>query len=438
MRDFFLRDGTIIDADRERNADLHWNDGVVRFGGETSRHSDALNLHGKMVFPGFIDPHVHFRTPGYEYKGNMESESISAMRGGVTTACDMPNTNPPTVTIAAFSDKVRRAVEQSCIDMRFYLGMTKPAHLEQFRQFMEARDSASQELRRWMCGVKLYLEHSTGDQKIEENMVGDVFRACADYNVLLMAHCEDVHINARAERAYAGIDHVGMHSLVRPAESEARSIGDSIRRAEYYGTSFHVAHVSTRLGVDLVREAKKRGVPVTAEATAHHLFCTTDDYGALGTRIKMNPPIRPADDRDALWKGIADGTIDMVVTDHAPHTIEEKNNINALKAPSGVPGVETMIPLLLSVAAHHWPHPTSSRPKDANLTYYDIRRLCFDNPNRIFRLGKGDILDAARADVVIVDPNKEWILEAENLHSKCGWTPYEGWTVKGKIERVLR
>jgi len=389
------------------------------------------------VFTGFIDPHVHFRTPGYEYKGNIESESISAMWGGVTTACDMPNTNPPTVTISAFSDKVRRAVEQSCIDMRFYFGMTKPEHLEQFRQFMEAQDAATRELRRWMCGVKLYLEHSTGDQKIEDGMVDDVFRACAEYNVLLMAHCEDVYINARAERAHAGITHIGAHSAVRPAESEARSIGDSIRRAEHYGTSFTVAHVSTRLGVELVREAKKKGAPVTAEATTHHLFCTTDDYGALGTHIKMNPPIRSTDDRDALWEGIADRTIDMVVTDHAPHTKVEKDNALPLKAPSGVPGVETMIPLLLSVAANHWPHPTSSRPKDANLTYHDIRRLCFDNPNRIFRLGKGGILDAARADVVIVDSDKEWILEAEKLHSKCGWTPYEGWKVRGKVERVL-
>jgi len=436
----------IVGADRVGQEGIYRSDGLLYDEGilrhVSAEHGDqgdeVIDAHGKLLFPGFIDPHVHFRTPGHEYKGDMESESRSALRGGITTVCDMPNTNPPTVTIADFNGKVRKALELSCIDTRLYFGMTKPEHLLQFREFMRSQDGVLARLREWFCGVKLYLEHSTGDQRIESSMVGDVFAACKEFNVLLMAHCEDPETNARAERAHVGIEHVGMHSVVRPAASEARSIAHSIRQVEHYGTRFHVAHVSTKQGVELVRDAKKRGLPVTAEATSHHLFCTTDDYETLGTRIKMNPPVRSAADRDALWEGIADGTIDMVVTDHAPHTIEEKNNPQPLKAPSGVPGVETMIPLLLSVAADRWPHPTSKRPEAAHLNHRDIRRLCFDNPNRIFGLDKADIVTDRKADAVLVDPDAEWVIRAEELASKCGWTPYEGWTVKGKIDRVFQ
>lgn len=367
----------------------------------------------------------------------MRSEGSSALAGGVTTACDMPNTDPPTVTIDAFADKVRRA-EGAPIDMRFFFGMTAPEHMEQLRTLLEARDEVSAKLRESLCGVKIFLEHSTGNQRIDKGMISDVFRMCADYNVLLMAHCEDAEMNALEEKRHAGIKDVVMHSVVRPADSEAKSIEESIGRARRFNTRFHIAHITTSFGVDLLRAAKAEGLSVTGEATTHNLFATTDDYKTLGTRIKMNPPIRSQDHRDALWRGIADRTIDIVATDHAPHTVEEKSNPEPLKAPSGVPGVETRIPLLLSVAADHWPHPTSSRPEDARLSYADIRRLCFDNPNNIFRLGKGDILDGATADVVIVDPKKQWTIRAADLKSRAGWTPYEGWTVKGSVGRVLK
>ncbi len=293
-------------------------------------------------------------------------------------------------------------------------------------------------LKESLCGVKIFLEHSTGNQRLEAGMVDDVFKMCKKYNVLLMAHCEDAAINARAEREYDGIRHVEMHSIIRPPESEARSIRDCISRVRAYGTRFHIAHISTLQGIDLLRQAKAEKLPVTGEVTTHNLFASTKDYKTLGTRIKMNPPIRPEEHSKALWFGVADGTVDIITTDHAPHTVQEKDNPEPLKAPSGVPGVETRIPLLLSVAADHWPHPTSERPDYANLTYQDIRRLCFDNPNRIFNLGKGDILSGEKCDIVIVDPKAEWTVRAKDLRSRAGWTPYENWRMKGRVERVIR
>lgn len=395
-----------------------------------------LNIKGNLVYPAFIDNHVHFREPGFPQKGDMKSEGASALAGGVTTACDMPNTDPPTVTIEAFADKVRRA-KDAPIDMRFYFGMTTRDHMAQFETLMEARDAVSMKLKESLCGVKIFLEHSTGNQRLEAGMVDDVFRICKKYNVLLMAHCEDAIMNARAERAHEGIQSVTAHSENRPPESEARSIRDCINRVRAYGTRFHIAHISTLQGVDLLRGAKSEGLPITGEATTHNLFATTKDYKKLGTRIKMNPPIRPEEHRDALWEGIADRTIDIITTDHAPHTLAEKNHPEPLKAPSGVPGVETRIPLLLSVAANHWPHPTSHRPEYAKLTYHDIRRLCFDNPNHIFKLGKSDLLDGAKANIVIVDPKKKWTVKAKNLHSRCDFTPYEDWEMVGEVSRVL-
>lgn len=437
MKNVLLRYGNVVTAEGERQADIHWNEGVVRYEWGHGRDADALNVHRKKIFPGFIDPHTHLRTPGLEHKGNMETEALSALMGGVTTICDKPNTIPPTLTIDALRYKVDRAVN-SVVDIRFFFGMTKPEHLDEFRRLMTAQDETSKRIRAGMCGVKIFLEHSTGNLKLEPGMIDAVFQICAEFDVLLEAHCEDPEINAAAERAYGKTTDVRAHSIIRPPESEAKSIAEQIDRVRKYKTRFHVVHVSTWQGIDLIRAAKTEGLPITCEVVTHNIFATTNDYDTLGTHIKMNPPIRPEEHLEGLWKGIQDGTVNLIATDHAPHTIEEKSNPNPMEAPSGVPGVETRIPLLLSVAADHWPHPTSARPEPARLTYLDIHRLCFAEPNRIFRLGKNDLTDGAKADVVIVDPDKEWIIKAENLHSKCGWTPYEGWTVKGSIERVLR
>ncbi len=387
--------------------------------------SGTESSEGLITLPRLIDCHVHFREPGLEHKATMKSESDSAFFGGVGTVCEMPNTNPATVTVAALADKVRRASEIGNCDIRFFFGITQAEHLHAFRDLMTSDSEEMQRLRKRCCGVKLYLDHSTGNQKVDGGIVEEIFQACAELNVVLVAHCEDADMNEKMSKEITGSD-VALHSERRPAESEAKAIEFALGLAKKHGTHLHVAHLSTKQGIELVREAKKDGLNVTCEVTPHHLFLTVEDYETLGTLAKMNPPLRSSEHRDALWEGIADGTVDCVSTDHAPHTLEEKQSGEPLNAPSGVPGVETMVPLLLSVANNHWPNPQSPIP-NPKLTYSDIQRLCFENPNRIFNLGKsGD-------EKITIDPNVEWTIKGSELHSKCGWTPFEGWTVRGKI-----
>lgn len=392
----------------------------------TERFFSAVTMNTPIItLPGFIDCHVHFREPGFEYKATLQSEAIAAKHGGVCTVCEMPNTNPPTTTVAALRDKVKRADMVSDCDIHFYFGATEKSHLEELRRAWEDED-----LRRRLCGLKLYFDHSTGNQKADSDVLEEAFAVCADLDIPLVGHCEDPEMNADYSARYGrqGAS-VEVHSKVRPPESEQKSIDYALSLAAKHNASFHVAHMSTSFGVDLVSQAKKDGLKITCEVTPHHLFLTVDDYRTLGTLGKMNPPLRTQEHRDALWDGILSGVVDCIATDHAPHTLSEKEEGDPLSAPSGVPGVETMIPLLLTVAAGKWPHPTSKKPSTEGLTVKTIEKLCFTNPNNIFRLGKSPTEDTS-----MVDLDAEWELRADRLHSKCGWTPYEGW----KVCRVMQ
>ena len=367
-----------------------------------------------VTLPGLIDCHVHFREPGFEYKATMQSEAASAKAGGVLTVCEMPNTNPPCVTVEALTQKIAIADGVTDCDIRFYFGITEEAHIAEFETAWN-----TPELRRRLCGVKLYLDHSTGNQKVDGGIVEEIFKVCAKLDAPLVAHCEDADINAEAakliqEAAGGSTTDVSLHSVMRPSASEAKAIAFAIGLAKKHGTRFHVAHLSTAQGIELVRKAKADGASVSCEVAPHHLFLSIHDYDRLGALAKMNPPLRPKDDVEALWQGVEDGTVDCIATDHAPHTLEEKTTPeNPLNAPSGVPGVETMLPLLLT-----------------KLTPEQVRLLCYENPNRIFSL------NAPAEDRITVDLDEEWVIQAANLHSKCDWTPYEGMTVKGKVVNV--
>lgn len=417
-----IKNGTIVSSKEERSTDLLLEDGVVKEMGSVSTEADeVINAADLLVMPGLIDCHVHFREPGHEEKGNIESESRSARYGGVRTACDMPNTNPPTVTKEAFADKVSRRAKTHHCDLRFFFGITQKEHIEELKSVY-----ADEALRPFLAGVKLYLDHSTGNQKIEEALISDALSACAELGIVAVAHCEDPHMNAEAMDRYGGsyVD-VEAHSRVRPPEAEEASVASAIEAAHSVGAHLHVAHLSTAGALSHVRSAKRDGVTVTCEVTPHHLLLGVEDYEALGTLAKMNPPLRTKEHRDALWEGIADRTIDCVSTDHAPHTYEEKQVKPPLTAPSGVPGVETMLPLLLTIAAG----------SDA-LSYSDIVRLCFENPNQIFSLKKDPIEIGKSPEWILVDPKKTWEISAKSLHAKCGWTPFEGWIAKGKVHQL--
>ncbi len=461
MTSILLRGGTIVSSEgglppssasadygRAGGADVVIRDGHIEkilkrpyeprlISSSDSKFDEEIDVSGKLLFPGLIDCHVHFREPGLEQKETMATGAAAALAGGITTVCEMPNTIPPVVTIAALADKVRRAATLK-IDARFFFGATEPAHLQVFRELWTGSSAELRRLKERCCGLKLYFDHSTGNQGAGVDVLEEAFRLCGEIGATVVCHCEDATMNhesfAVAQDKLRNLS-IEAHSKIRPPESEEKAVKHALTLAKKYGTHLHVAHLSTKGGLDLIRKAKKSGITVTCEVAPHHLFLTVDDYAALGTLAKMNPPLRTREHQEALWGGIADGTVDCISTDHAPHTLEEKKAGDPLKAPSGVPGTETMLPLLLSAAANHWPHPIPY--SIFHIPHSTIVRLCFTNPNRIFHLGKQGIIEGALADLIIVDPKKEWTIRGKELHSKCGWTPYENWRVIGKSLQII-
>lgn len=376
--------------------------------------------------PALIDCHVHFREPGLEHKADMASEGLAARHGGIRTVCEMPNTKPGTHTIAAFADKVQRAARVADVcDIRFYFGAVASEHIAELEALWTKPEHA--ELKKRCSGLKLYLDNSTGDMKADESVVDEAFAACGRLGIPLVAHCECSCTNNAAAAKHPASS-VAAHSDRRPPESEVKSISDAITKAEKHRTLLHVAHLSTAGGLQAVRDAKLRGLPVTCEVTPHHLFFTTADYPDYQAFLKVNPPIR-THERDMLWEGLMDGTIDCVATDHAPHLREEK--ALGAEAPSGMPGVEVVLPLMISVVAGHWPNPNSAPPPALaadgarKLTFEDLARLMFENPNKIFNLR------CDNASAIEVTTDGERILRHEDMHSKCGWTPYHGWKLHG-------
>ena len=425
MNTLLITGGTLVRADGEEKVNILLQDGKVSLGDIVGAADQTIDASGMLIFPALIDCHVHFREPGFTHKATMKTEARAARAGGVTTVCEMPNTDPPTFTAEALADKVARANEVTDCDIRFFFGAITREHLEELRAVWTGSSPEMKRLKKRCCGLKLFLENSTGNLKIEPDVIEEAFRLCAEIGCPITAHCEDPTMNEAANAAIENQD-VSTHSLRRPPESEAVSIEYATTLARRYGTRLHVAHLSTALGLEVIRQVKAEGLPVTCEVTPHHLFLDTSHYEQLGTFIKMNPPIRSAEDSAALWKGIQDGVVDCIATDHAPHLKKEKEEEPPLSAPSGVPGVETMLPLLLTVAA------------TGKLSYSDIVRLCFINPNAHYSLGKEEITDGASPDILIVDPNEEWEVRAEQLHSACGWTPFEGLKAQGRVKYVLR
>ena len=378
------------------------------------------------TLPGLIDCHVHFREPGFPEKSTMASEALSARHGGVQCVCEMPNTNPPTTTVEALRDKIQRADAVSNCDIRFYFGSTKHEHIQ---ELVTAWNDPS--LRRRLSGVKVYFDHSTGNQCADMDVISALFKAAATHNIPVIGHCEDPEMNNQAAAKCTETD-ISAHSTMRPAESEVKSIQDAVELSRQTGAQFQVAHLSTAGGLEVIKEAKAEGLPITCEVAPHHLFLTTDDYEHLGTFGKMNPPLRSKDDQQALWEGVVNGDIDCIATDHAPHSLQEKQTEPVLSAPSGIPGVETMLPLLLSVVSGHWPNPNSSFDVSSlGFTLDHIRRCCFENPNRIFSL------NVSPEPSITVDLDQTQVIQADALHSQCTWTPFDGWTVQGSIVEGL-
>ncbi|UPV76062.1 dihydroorotase [Halorussus limi] len=390
IRNATLADGRQVDVRIDTSAGR-----IAGVGSTLTESGDSIDATGKLLLPGMIDAHVHFRQPGFDHKETWETGSRSAAAGGVTTVVDQPNTDPPTVDGDAFDRKADLAAD-SYVDYGINGGVTPDWNPDELFD------------RPVLALGEVFLADSTGEMGIEEDLFREAVERATDEYRVVTVHAEDADLFSAEARERDGDDYDAW-SAYRTAEAEAAAVERAVEIGAEADAQVHIAHTSTPEGVDAATAGG-----ATCEVTPHHLFLSRGDYDELGTFGRMNPPLRSEDRREALFERVADGTVDMVATDHAPHTREEKD-ASIWDAPSGVPGVETALPLLLEEAR-----------KD-NLTYERVRDLTAANPADVFGLTRrGTVEQGLMADLVLVDPDESREIRGDDLHSKCDWTPFEG------------
>lgn len=383
----------------------------------TETFDTVIDADGLYLFPGVIDDHVHFREPGLTHKADMASESRTAAAGGVTSFMDMPNTLPQTTTPDALENKFRIAAENSRVNYSFFYGATN-----------DNVDTLGSLNPHDVCGVKVFMGSSTGNMLVDDD--DTLRRLFSSSPLLIMAHCEDTEIIRRNIEHFKHLfkgQHdfpVRYHSRIRSEEACFASSSKAVKLAMETGARLHVAHVSTARELSLFRPGPVEQKQITAEAVIAHLTFTTADYDRLGTRIKCNPSVKSLDDRTALRQALVDSVIDVVATDHAPHTRKEKEG-GALTAASGMPMVQFSLVTMLQLA------------DEGVFPIEKVVELMCHNPARLFRIDRrGFIRKGYFADLVLVDPNSPWHVETGRYHTKCGWTPMDERNYKCRVVRT--
>jgi len=417
VTDLVVRNGDVLVGSRRLRANLAIRDGRIEAIADVSApisSPETINAAGLTILPGVIDPHVHFRDPGFTYKETFSTGSAAAAFGGVTTVFDMPSTNPPVYDAGLLGDKRKLAERQSWVDFGLY-GSLDHTNIGRAAELAAAGAVAFK--------VFMYDRHSSPPYGITDNyLLLKAFEEVAGTGLVVTVHAESNDIVKSLTRVAKENDRSDplAHLESRPAISEAEAIQRALLLAETSGARLHIAHLSSNAGVDLVRRAKCRGVRVTAEVTPQHLLLDSRDYARIGSAVKMVPPIRYISDQQALWAGMLDGTIDMIATDHAPHTESEKSR-PIMEAASGMVGVETSLPLMLT------------QVNSGRLSLSQYVRLASENPARVFGLypRKGAIAIGSDADLVAVDLNRRWTIRSSELHSLSRVTPFDDWSVTG-------
>lgn len=370
-----------------------------------SKEEKTIVANGLTLLPALIDSHVHFRTPGHAHKESWETAAKAAMDGGITTVFDMPNTMPPTVTLERLEEKEALISEQlKRVGIPLHHGLYLGADKTHFDEIARCKER--------IVGIKLFMGSSTGDLVMDdESSLHAIFSLAASHDLLLAVHAEDEALIHERQRQFQGKMEPKTHSEIRNDEVAFRATHKAIVLARLYKTRLHILHVGTKRELQIIKEAKNEGLSVSVEVTPHHLFLTIDDYEQFGTKVQMNPPLRTQEDQAALWHAIHDGTIDTIGSDHAPHTLEEKA-LPFGKAPSGIPGIETTLPLLLNACNH------------GKITLKQIVYLMRERVLQIFRIQPNE-------DYILIDMKKKREINEHSLKTKCGWSPYTGRQIQG-------
>ncbi len=427
-----IKNADVINEGRSFAGDVLIRHGRIdKIDSQISAEADiVIDAAGKALLPGMIDCHVHFREPGLTQKGDMASESTAAVAGGVTSVMEMPNTSPPTITNERLEEKFAIAAEKMATNYSFYLG----ASLNNLDE-IKAVDAAN------VCGVKVYMGSSTGDMLVDRfQTLENLFRECP---INLATHCEDSNIISENEKKfrekYGDKTPFAAHPQIRSEEACYRSSELAINLARKHNARLHILHISTGRELELFEEhnvhvstARENEMydesvakNITAEACVHHLFFDDSAYETQGGLIKCNPAIKTANDRAALIRGLLTDRIDTIGTDHAPHTLEEKQG-TYWTTPSGIPVIQSALPSVLE------------KFHDDLLSLELIVEKTAHNPARIFNVkDRGFIREGYWADLVLVDLNRPTAVTKENILYKCGWSPFEGSTFRSTIDTTI-
>ncbi len=422
---YLIEGATIINEGRSYKGTVLIENGIISrieegelpFDLSNEIDAERIDGRGKWLIPGVIDDQVHFRDPGLTHKGDLYTESRAAVAGGVTSFMEMPNTVPNALTQKLLEDKYEMAAKKSLANYSFYMGASN-----------DNLDEVIKTNPKMVCGIKVFMGASTGNMLVDkaETLEG-IFR---DAPTLVAVHCEDeetIRANTAAMREkYSEDVPLEAHPLIRSREACLKSSTLAVTLAKKFNTRLHLLHLSTADELSLLSDAPaNRNKRITAEVCVHHLWFSDEDYPKLGARIKWNPAIKSANDRDALLQALKDGKLDVVATDHAPHTLEEKSN-SYFSCPSGGPLVQDSLPAMLEM----------SRQGKISLEMV-VEKMCHA-PARIFCVERrGYIREKYHADLVLIDPEASWKVAPENILYKCGWSPLEGVTFHSKITHTF-
>jgi dihydroorotase len=418
MMQLLLQGGRVIDpaTGRDENMDILLLDGRIEKLGKTivSTAVQTIDLHGKIIAPGFIDMHVHLREPGFEHKETILTGCTAAAAGGFTAVCCMPNTNPPIddASVVRFIQNKARVALNGLVDVYPVAAVThgrKGEHLAPLAELAEA-------------GVVAFTDD--GDPVYDAELMRRALEYAAMFKRPIIQHAQDLPMTKGGvmNEGFASTE-LGLAGM--PSIAEDMMVARDISLAEYTGGQYHVAHMSTAGATELVRRAKMRGLNVTSEVTPHHFTLTDDVVRSYDTNAKMNPPLRTRDDIEAIKKGLQDGTIDVIATDHAPHSFDEKQ-VEFQAAPFGIVGLETAIGLSVTELVHK-----------GILTLSQLVEKLSVNPRRILRLPVIKIVEGETANLTIFDPLAEWTVDPESFKSRSKNTPFGGFRLKGRSVGVI-
>lgn len=386
--------------------------------------AEVINLSGKHIMAGGIDAHVHFREPGLTHKADMQTESLAAVHGGVTSVMDMPNTVPATVSAEALKEKIRIAEGRTTAKMAFHIGATNE-NIGTISRMIKEGDAETGLSPADIAGVKVFMGSSTGNMLVDDKDTLERLFSIKGKPVLV--HCEDEKtIKDNLQRA---IDKYGEeipfaeHEHIRSRSACIRSSIKALEMAMKHGTRLVLCHISTKEEIEMARAARLTNPGIIAETSCNYLWFSNKDYKRLGSRLKCNPSVKTEDDRRALREALAEGNIDTIGSDHAPHLPSEKDGIYT-KAPSGLPSIQQSLPVLLTIA------------HEEEIPLTRIASVFSEKASDIYGLKTGKIKEGYAADLVIFDYGQTFTVRAEDQKSKCGWTPYEGETLRGVIEKV--